>query len=142
VQCSRCGLDGVAPVAPFCPRCGTPLGGSAGLGSMEHRRAAAVAAFERGHDPAGVQCPNCGKYRMRAVRIDADATMAFGFIAFVVGFISLLLVVFGGDVGLYFANASVIALVLSVTGVALLLLARYRRRPRAFDCFACGYRLP
>jgi hypothetical protein len=32
--------------------------------------------------------------------------------------------------------------VLSVTGVALLLLARYRRRPRAFDCFACGYRLP
>ena len=140
--CSRCGLDGLAPEAPFCPRCGTPLGGSAGLGSMEHRREAAAAAFKDGREAAGVQCPNCGRYRMQAVRIDADANMAFGFIAFVVGAIALLIVVFGGDVGLYVANASVMAAALLALGVLLLLLARYRRRPRAFECFSCGYRVP
>lgn len=140
--CSRCGLDGVSPDAPFCPRCGTPLGGAAGAGSMEHRRAAAVQAFEQGQEPAGVQCPNCGRYRMQVVRIDADATMIFGFIAFVVGAIGLLLVVFGGDVGLFVANASVIAAASFVLGVALLLLARVRRRPKAFECFDCGYRVP
>lgn len=140
--CSRCGLDGLAPEAPFCPRCGTPLGGSAGLGSMEHRREAAAAAFKDGREAAGVQCPNCGRYRMQAVRIDADANMIFGFIAFVVGAIALLIVVFGGDVGLYVANASVIAVALLGLGVLLLLLARYRRRPRAFECFSCGYRVP
>jgi VIT1/CCC1 family predicted Fe2+/Mn2+ transporter len=140
--CSRCGLDGVAPDAPFCPRCGTPLGGAAGVGSMEHRRRIAVAAFENGQEPAGLQCPNCAQYRMQAVRIDADATMIFGFIAFVVGAIALLLVVFGGDVGLYFTNASVLAAGLLIVGLLLLLLARYRRRPRAFECFSCGYRVP
>ena len=140
--CSRCGLDGLAPEAPFCPRCGTPFGGSAGLGSMEHRRLAAVEAFESGQEPAGVQCPNCGQYRLQAVRIDADANMIFGFIAFVVGAIALVLVVFGGDVGLYFTNASVFAAGLLVAGVLLLLLARYRRRPKAFECFSCGYRVP
>lgn len=140
--CSRCGLDGLAPDAPFCPRCGTPLGGAAGLGSMEHRRAAAVEAFEEGREAAGVQCPNCGRYRMQPVRIDADANMVFGFIAFVMGAIALLIVIFGGDVGLYVANASVIAIVLLALGVGLLLLARYRRRPKAFECFSCGYRVP
>jgi hypothetical protein len=109
---------------------------------MEHRRAAAVDAFKSGREPAGVQCPNCSRYRMQAVRIDADATMAFGFISFVVGMVALLLVVFGGDVGLYFANASLIAAVLVLVGVALLLLARHRRRARAFECFVCGYRVP
>lgn len=140
--CSRCGLDGVAPDANFCPRCGTPLGGSAGLGSMAHRRVAAVQAFESGRGPAGVQCPNCGQYRLQVVRIDADATMAFGFISFVVGMVALLLVAFGGDVGLYVANASLLAVLLVAVGVALLFLARYRRRPRAFECFVCGYRVP
>jgi VIT1/CCC1 family predicted Fe2+/Mn2+ transporter len=142
VLCSRCGLDGLPPEAPFCPRCGTPLGGSAGAGSMEHRRLAAVEAFESGREPAGVQCPNCGQYRLQAVRIDADANMVFGFIAFVVGAIALVLVVFGGDVGLYFTNASVLAVGLLIAGVLLLLLARYRRRPKAFECFSCGYRVP
>jgi hypothetical protein len=140
--CSRCGLDGVAPDAPFCPRCGTPLGGSAGTGSMEHRRRVALQAFESGREAAGVQCPNCGQYRMRPVRIDADATMIFGFIAVVLGAIAMVLVAFGGDVGLYVANTSTIAMALLVAGVALLLLARYRRRPKAFECFSCGYRVP
>ena len=99
-------------------------------------------AFERGREPAGVQCPNCGQYRLQAVRIDADANMVFGFIAFVVGAIALVLVVFGGDVGLYFTNASVLAAGLLIAGVLLLLLARYRRWPKAFECFSCGYRVP
>lgn len=140
--CSRCGLEGVAPDAAFCPRCGTPLGGSAGLGSMAHRREAAVAAFKAGRDAAGVQCPNCGAYRMQAVRIDADATLAFGVIALVVGMATLALVVFFGDAGLYVADASTLAVVLVVVGAVFLLIARYRRRPRAFECFACGYRVP
>jgi predicted RNA-binding Zn-ribbon protein involved in translation (DUF1610 family) len=109
---------------------------------MQHRRGPALAAFEKGQDPAGVQCPNCGGYRMQAVRIDADATLIFGFIAFVVGAVALILVLFGDDVGLYFANASVFAAALAAIGVVLLLIARYRRRPKAFECFACGYRVP
>jgi predicted RNA-binding Zn-ribbon protein involved in translation (DUF1610 family) len=142
VLCSRCGLDRIAPDAPFCPRCGTPLAGSAGLGSMAHRRVVAVEAFESGREAAGVQCPNCGRYRLQAVRIDADANMLFGFIAFVVGAVALLLVIFGGDVGLFVANASAVAVGLLVVGVLLLLLARHRRRPKAFECSSCGYRVP
>ena len=109
---------------------------------MEHRRRIALQAFESGREAAGVQCPNCGQYRMRPVRIDADATMIFGFFAVVLGAIGLASVILGGDVGLYIANASTIAIALLVLGVALLLLARYRRRPRAFECFSCGYRVP
>ena len=139
--CSRCGAD-VAADAPFCARCGTPLGGSAGAGSMEHRREAALEAFEQLRDPAGVQCPNCGQYRMQAVRIDADASMIFGAIALVVGIAGLVLVVLFGDAGLLVADASVVSAILVVLGVLLLLRARYRRRPKAFECFACGYRVP
>jgi hypothetical protein len=79
---------------------------------------------------------------MQPIRIDADGTLILGFIAFVVGAVALLLVVSGQDSGLYFANASTIAFVLVVVGVALLLIGRYRRRPRAFECFFCGYRVP
>jgi len=141
MQCSRCGAD-VAPEAGFCARCGTPLGGASGAGSMQHRREAAVEAFEHRHDPAGVQCPNCGQYRMQAVRIDADATLAVGTIALILGIAGLLLVVFLGDAGLYVADASAVSMALFLVGVALLLFARYRRRPSAFECFACGYRVP
>jgi hypothetical protein len=141
MQCSRCGAY-VAPEAAYCSRCGTPLGGSAGLGSMLHRREAAVQAFEQRRDPAGVQCPNCAGYRMHAVRIDADATMVAGWVALLIGFIGLVLVVFFGDAGLYVADASAASMGLFIMGVVLLLWARYRRRPKAFECFACGYRVP
>ena len=141
MQCSRCGAE-VPAESAFCLRCGTPLGGSAGLGSMQHRREAAVEAFERRRDPAGVQCPNCGQYRMQAVRIDADASMIFGAIALVMGIVGLLLVVLFGDAGLLVADASAVSAILFTAGVLLLLWARHRRRPKAFDCFACGYRVP
>lgn len=141
MQCSRCGAE-VPVEAAYCLRCGTPRGGSAGLGSMQHRREVAVEAFEHRRDPAGVQCPNCGQYRMHAVRIDADATMISGAIALSMGIIGLLLVVIFGDAGLYVADASAISAVLFTVGVGLLLWARHRRRPKAFECFACGYRVP
>ncbi len=139
--CSRCGAE-LAAEATFCVRCGTPLGGAAGAGSMRHRREAAVEAFERRRDPAGVQCPNCGGYRMQAVRIDADATMIIGFVALIIGIAGLVLVVLFGDAGLYVADASALSMALFIAGVALLLLARHRRRPSAFECFVCGYRVP
>jgi predicted RNA-binding Zn-ribbon protein involved in translation (DUF1610 family) len=109
---------------------------------MQHRREAAVASFEAGANPAGVQCPNCGAYRMQAVRIDADATRALGTIALVLGIAGIVLVLAFGDTGLYVADASAVAVILGIAGVALLLVARYRRRPKAFECFACGYRVP
>ena len=140
MQCSRCGAF-VAEEASYCARCGTPIGGSAGLGSMQHREEAAHEAFKRGDDPAGVQCPNCGAYRMQAVRIDADATMAFGAIFFIVGIVTAALVLFFGDAGLYVADASMLALTLVIAGAVLLIISRYRRRARAFECFACGYRV-
>lgn len=139
--CSRCGAE-VAAEASFCSRCGTPIGGAVGSGSMQHRREAALAAFKAGRNPAGVQCPNCGSYRMGAVRIDADATLAFGGIALVVGLVTLLLVLAFGDTGLYVADASTLGVLLIIVGVVALLIARYRRRPTAFECFACGYRVP
>lgn len=139
--CSRCGAN-VAEGAAFCPGCGTPLGGAAGLGSMQHRRAAALTAFESGQDAAGVQCPNCGEYRMQPVRIDADATMIAAFICLVVGGVALGLVLLGGDVGLYIADASAVAVALIVAGIVLWLVARRRRKPRAYECFSCGYRVP
>lgn len=140
MQCSRCGAD-VPEGAPYCARCGTPLGGSAGLGSMQHRQEVAHEAFMRRVDPASVQCPNCGAYRMQAMRIDADATLAFGAISLIVGIVTAVLVVLFGDTGLYVADASLLALALVVLGAVLLVIARYRRRVRAFECFACGYRV-
>jgi zinc-ribbon domain len=139
--CSRCGAE-VADGAAYCSRCGTPLGGSAGLGSMEHRREAAEAAFRAGSDPAGVQCPNCGRYRLQVVRIDADATLITGVVMLAVGFVAGALVLIFGDAGLLITDASEVAVVLMAAGVLLLLWARHRRRPRAFECFVCGYRVP
>ena len=141
MQCSRCGAD-VAQDATYCARCGTPLGGSAGTGSMEHRREAALAAFKTGQDPAGVQCPNCGGYRLQAVRVDADATLIIGATSLIVGLVALLLVLIAGDVGLYVADMSTVAGLLIIIGLLLLLFARRRRAPSAFECFGCGYRVP
>ena len=141
MQCSRCGAE-IPAEASFCLRCGTPLGGSAGLGSMQHRRAAALEAFESRRDPAGVQCPCCGEYRMQAVGLDADATLSFGTSALGRGIGGLVLVVLFGDAGLGVGDASAVSAILFSLGVLLLLWARHRRRPKAFECFACGYRVP
>jgi membrane associated rhomboid family serine protease len=108
---------------------------------MQHRQEVAHEAFVRRDDPASVQCPNCGAYRMQAMRIDADATLAFGAIFLVVGIVAVVLVLLFGDTGLYVADASLLGLVLVIVGAALLVIARYRRRVRAFECFACGYRV-
>ena len=109
---------------------------------MQHRHDAASAAFRSGEDPSGVQCPNCGHYRMQVVRVDADATMITAFISLAVGVAALTLVFFGGDVGLYVADASVLAILLVAIGLVLLVVARRRRKPTAYECFDCGYRVP
>ena len=109
---------------------------------MQHRGEVALAAFKSGQDPAGVQCPNCGGYRMQAMRIDADATLGLGVVSLIVGLGALLLALVIGDAGLYVANTSVVAVALLIIGVVLLLVARRRRKPSAFECFACGYRVP
>ena len=109
---------------------------------MEHRREAALEAFKSGKDAAGVQCPNCGNYRMHAVRVDADGNLLAAFAFLIVGIVALALVVFGGDIGLYVADASTIAVVFIIVGAVLYAIAHRRRRPSAFECYSCGYRVP
>lgn len=139
--CSRCGAS-VADDAAYCQRCGTPLGGSAAPGSMEHRRELALEAFRAGRGAAGVQCPNCGGYRMQTIRSDAEENLFWAGVFIVVGIVSLVVIFIGGDVGLVVANLSTIALVAILIGVFLFMVARWRRRPSAYECFECGYRVP
>jgi hypothetical protein len=79
---------------------------------------------------------------MQAVRIDADASLIVGSVALIGGLAAFLLVLIEGDVGLYFADASTVAVVLLLVGVVLLLIARRRRAPAAYECYVCGYRVP
>jgi predicted RNA-binding Zn-ribbon protein involved in translation (DUF1610 family) len=109
---------------------------------MEHRREAALEAFERGDDAKGVQCPNCGGYRMQTIRSDAEENLFWSGAFMLLGIVSLIIVFIGGDMGLIFANLSTIALACILVGVGLFLVARWRRKPSAFECFECGYRVP
>jgi len=141
VLCSGCGAT-VTDDAAFCSRCGTPVGGSASSDSVEHRRAAALKAFKAGWSATGVQCPNCGGYRMQAVRQDAEENLFWSGAFVLIGVVSLVIVFIAGDTGLYVANLSTIALVAILVGVLLFVVARRRRLPSAFECFDCGYRVP
>lgn len=141
MQCSKCGAK-VADDAAFCSRCGTPLGVSAAPGSMEHRHQVALEAFTRGDDARGVQCPNCGGYRMQTVRSDAEENLFWSGAFMLVGIVSLIIVFIGGDMGLFVADLSTIALVAVLIGVLLFVIARWRRKPSAYECFECGYRVP
>jgi predicted RNA-binding Zn-ribbon protein involved in translation (DUF1610 family) len=109
---------------------------------MEHRRELALEAFRSGKGAAGVQCPNCGGYRMQTIRSDAEENLFWAGVFIVVGIVSLVIIFIGGDVGLVVANLSTIALVAILIGVFLFMVARWRRRPSAYECFECGYRVP
>ena len=139
--CSRCGAD-VAPDAGFCPRCGTPTEGPAGTSSPEQLREAALAAFKADQGTMGVECPGCGGYRMEVVRHDAEEMLFWSAALGVLGVASLFIVLIAGDVGLLVADLSSIAIACMVVGVLLLVAARYRRRPNAFECLSGGYRVP
>lgn len=141
MECGKCHAE-LTVDAAYCARCGAPVGGSSVLDPTEHRQAVALAAFEHGRDPRGLECPKCGRRSLRVLRMDADGTMVFGAVALLFGVAALVLVALVGDSGLLVANASTVAAVLVVAGVLLLLLARYRRRPKAFECTACGSRVP
>ncbi len=141
MRCGRCGAT-VTPDAAFCSRCGVSLAGSAGYGSLDARREAALAVFRSGRDASGVQCPNCGGYRMQTIRSDAEENLFWSGMFMLIGIVSLIIVYVGGDTGILGANLSTIALVAILIGVLLFSVARWRRRPSAFECFDCGYRVP
>lgn len=109
---------------------------------MAHRREAALEAFGAGKPATGVQCPNCGGYHMQTVRTDAEENLFWSGAFMLIGIVSLVIVFIGGDTGLYLADLSTIALVAIVIGVLLFVVARRRRKPSAFECFDCGYRVP
>ncbi len=141
MRCGRCG----APVtldAAFCSRCGVSLVGLAGHGNMEARREAALAVFRSGRDASGVQCPSCGGSHMQTIRSDAEENLFWSGMFVLIGIVSLIIVFIGGDTGILGANLSTIALVAILIGVFLFSVARWRRRPSAFECFDCGYRVP
>jgi DNA-directed RNA polymerase subunit RPC12/RpoP len=141
VQCSKCGAE-VARDAAYCSRCGARQGASPGTGSMEHRREVALAALRSGQEAAGVECPNCGGYRLQTVRKDAEENRFWAVAFIATGVASLVIVVVAGDVGLIVANLSTISLAFLLVGALLYAVARRRRRPSAFECFSCGYRVP
>jgi predicted RNA-binding Zn-ribbon protein involved in translation (DUF1610 family) len=141
VRCSKCRAK-LAKGAAYCSACGTAIGGSAGAEQMEGRRKVGLEVLEQGHDASGVQCPNCGGDRMRTIRSDAEENLFWSGAFMLIGIVSLVVVFIGGDMDLLVANLSTVALVTILIGVLLFAIARQRRRPSAFDCPDCGYRLP
>lgn len=115
---------------------------SDGPGSMEQRRAAALETLQAGRDATGLLCPRCGGGRLRSVRHDAEENLFWAGAFLLFGIVSLIVVVIGGDTGLYVANLSTIALTSILVGVLLLVIARHRRRLSAYECPDCGYRVP
>ena len=115
---------------------------SSGPGSTERQRSAALEALQAGKDATGLQCIRCGGGRLRSLRHDAEENLFWSGAFLLVGVVSLMVVFIGGDTGLYVANLSTIALVAILIGVLLLVIARHRRRPFAYECLDCGQRLP
>lgn len=120
--CGRCGAS-LARSATACPRCGMPRAAS-------------------GTTAAGIRCPGCGGERLQTVRSDVGETLFWAGAFIVVGIATLVIVLVGGDIGLLVADLSTIGLLALLAGVMLLLVARWRRRPSAFACRDCGYRVP
>lgn len=79
---------------------------------------------------------------MRTVRHDAEESLFWSGAFMLIGIVSLIIVFISGDTGLYVANLSTIALFAILIGVLLFVIARSRRRPSAYECFDCGYRVP
>lgn len=93
-------------------------------------------------DAATLRCPRCGGEHLRSVRQDAEENLFWAAVFLFAGVASLVVVVVWGDIGLYVANLSTLALVAILVGVLLLLIARHRRRPSAYECIDCGQRVP
>lgn len=79
---------------------------------------------------------------MVTLRGDAEENLFWAAAFVFAGLVSLLIVTVSGDVRLFVANLSTIALVFLLVGVFLFVVARWRRQPRAYECSVCGYRVP
>jgi DNA-directed RNA polymerase subunit RPC12/RpoP len=115
---------------------------TSGPDPVEQRRAEALAALQAGKAARGLRCPWCGGGRLRSVRQDAEENLFWAAAFLLVGFVSLVAVLVGGDTGLFVANLSTIGLAAILVGVLLLTIARHRRRPSAYECPDCGSRVP
>ena len=120
---------------------------SSGPGPRQQQRSPAVSALQAGKDAAGkdaatLRCPRCGGERLRSVRQDAEENLFWAAVFLFAGVVSLIVVLTWGDIGLYVANLSTLALIAVLVGVLLLLIARRRRRPSAHECIDCGLRMP
>jgi hypothetical protein len=77
---------------------------------------------------------------MRTERDDAEENRFWSVTFLGAGIATLVIVVVAGDVHLIVADLSTIALLLMLVGALLHAAARWRRRPSAYECGACGYR--
>jgi hypothetical protein len=78
---------------------------------------------------------------MRTERDDAEENRFWSIAFFGGGMATLVIVVVAGDVHLIVADLSTIALLLMLVGALLHAVARWRRRPVAYECGECGCRL-
>jgi undecaprenyl pyrophosphate phosphatase UppP len=120
---------------------------SSGPGPRQQQRSPALNALQAGKDAAGEdaatrRCLRCGGEHLRSVRQDAEENLFWAAVFLFAGVASLIVVVTWGDIGLYVANLSTLALAAVLVGVLLLLIARRRRRPSAQECIDCGQRMP
>lgn len=106
----------------------------------QQRGADASAAIKAGKDASGIACPQCAATGMRTERDDAEENRFWSVVFFGGGLATLVIVVVAGDAHLVVADLSTIALLLMLAGALLHAVARWRRRPLAYECGVCGYR--
>lgn len=141
VRCSRCGAS-VSGDATLCSRCHRPSKGTVDSGRAGRSHELALEALGRHRDASGMRCPECGADRLRTIRADVEVVVFWAVAFLVVGIVSLVIVLVGGDMGLVIADLSTLALVSILVGVLLSLLARWLHWPLAYECPDCGWRVP
>lgn len=141
MRCGRCGAL-AAEGAAKCARCGAELRRVADGALNGERLQAALDALRRGRGADGLACPRCGAPELQAVRPDVETIMFSAVALLLFGVVGLVLIVIGGDVGLFVADLSTLSLGAILLGLLLIAVASYRRRPSAYECRECGTRLP
>jgi predicted RNA-binding Zn-ribbon protein involved in translation (DUF1610 family) len=115
--------------------------GPAGVGRGPDRKEVAAASLEAGLDASGVPCPNCDGRQMQTIRSDAEENRFWSITFMGAGIATLVIIVIAGDADFVVADLSTIALLLLLVGAFLHAAARWRRRPSAYECPECGYRV-
>lgn len=143
MPCGRCGAQ-AAVGATSCDRCGAALPGAAKDASAlsGDRLQVALDALRGGRSADGLACPRCGGLGLQTIRPDVE-TIVFSAVALLLfGVVGLILLMVAGDVGLFVADLSTLATGSLLVGLLLLAIALHHRRPSAYECRACGYRVP